>query len=497
LLNAKLAEVGKLQAEVDLLRASRGELVLPDEGKPADRPPPPDTLMRQSEGKVDGQGPLVPRRASVDEYWDLTLDEALRSALANSKVLRNLGGSLSAKGRPQSLALADFEAGLVNFIGDLERAYWDLYYNYRHLDAVQAGRDAALATWRKVHALHASSGKGGGAEKEAQLREQFMSFRAQVENSLGLLYTAESRLRYMMGLAPSDGRLIRPKDEPVTAEVRFDWKKVLPDALDGSVELRRQKWLVKQNERKVAASRKFLASRLDGQDLDGQSGVGGQLQTGPFKLTVPRGLRLASAGVRNAELVLKVSRALLQDQELDLVHQMTNAIRDLDRNYQVSVTTFNRRVAAARQVKSVEAALDVGTATLDMLLDAQRRLADAEIAYYRALVDYNVAIVQVHFRKGSLLDHNGIELVERPQPDGQSTPVRPEPSEIVGQMDGGDVSVLLIRFKPRGDEPVTEWKAEFKVKCAGYDAPAAPSSRREPHPPRPFSTPVYPMRIER
>jgi len=63
-------------------------------------------------------------------------------------------------------------------------------------------------------------------------------------------------------------------------------------------------------------------------------------------------------------------------------------------------------------VEAVQAGYDAGTVTLDMLLDAQRRLADAEIAYYRALVDYNLAILQVHFRKGSLLERNGILLAE-------------------------------------------------------------------------------------
>ncbi|HEV3023959.1 MAG TPA: TolC family protein, partial [Pirellulales bacterium] len=352
------------------------------------------------------------------------------------------------------LTLADFEAGVRNFCGDLERAYWDLYYNYRNLSAVQAGRDSALATWRKVYALYTEGVKGGEAEKEAQAREQYFLFRAQVENSLGLLYTAESRVRYMMGLAPTDGRLIRPADEPTTAEVRFDWKEILPEALNRSVELRRQRWVIKQNELKLIASRNFLLPRLDLQGLYRWRGFGDQLANyngqaynpnvttqaqgfalnrgsgslntlfgGAFQewqmginLTVPVGFRLAMSGVRNAELVLAASRALMQDQELELAHQMTNSIRDLDRNYQVSVTTFNRRVAAARQVEAVNAAYQVGTATLDMLLDAQRRLADAEIAYYRALVDYNVAILQVHYRKNSLLEYNGIQLAEGPWP---------------------------------------------------------------------------------
>ena len=36
----------------------------------------------------------------------------------------------------------------------------------------------------------------------------------------------ENRLRYLMGLAATDGRLIRPKDEPTTAKVVFDWLEV-------------------------------------------------------------------------------------------------------------------------------------------------------------------------------------------------------------------------------------------------------------------------------
>ena len=142
---------------------------------------------------------------------------------------------------------------------------------------MQAGRDSALQTWRKVYALYKNGSKGGEAEKEAQAREQYFLFRAQVENSLGLLYTAEIRMRYMMGLAPTDGRLIRPADEPTTAEVQFDWNEILPEALTRSVEVRRQKWVVKQNEYKLIASRNYLLPRLDAQALYRWRGFGDTL----------------------------------------------------------------------------------------------------------------------------------------------------------------------------------------------------------------------------
>jgi beta-lactamase regulating signal transducer with metallopeptidase domain len=386
---------------------------------------------RQVEEIDDDHEPLTLRDPEGNDLWDLSLEEAVGTALANSKVLRNLGGVLLTPVEPQSslehahsrrklilsrvalpvkpqsklnhaakvaaedskavrgekvrfilartkddIAAADIEAGLRNTLSDVERAYWDLYYNYRNLNAVQTGRDSALATWRKVHALYLTGGKGGDAEAEAQAREQYFLFRAQVENTLNLLYTAEGRLRYMMGLTPTDGRLIRPADDPTTEFVHFDWKEILPETLNSSVDLRRQRAVIKQNELKLAQA------------------------------------RLAMSGVRDAELTVAESKARLEDEELELKHKLTNALRDLDRNYHVSRTTFNRRASANRQVEAVKVKYDAGAAMVDMLLDAQRRLADAEIAYYRALVDYNLAILQVHYRKGSLLQRNGILLAE-------------------------------------------------------------------------------------
>ena len=49
-------------------------------------------------------------------------------------------------------------------------------------------------------------------------------------------------------------------------------------------------------------------------------------------------------------------------------------------------------------------------------MDAQRRLADAETTYYRGLLEYSLAIKNVHLQKGSLLDYNEVYLSEGPWP---------------------------------------------------------------------------------
>jgi hypothetical protein len=77
---------------------------------------------------------------------------------------------------------------------------------------------------------------------------------------------------------------------------------------------------------------------------------------------------------------------------------------------------MNRRIATGKQVEAVKAAFEAETVTLDLLLDAQRQRAEAEVAYFRALTDYQRGIAQVHFRKGSILEFDGVYLAEGPWP---------------------------------------------------------------------------------
>jgi outer membrane protein TolC len=334
------------------------------------------------------------------------------------------------------IAMADFEAGVRNVVSDTENAYWSLYQAYRSLDANIAGRDSALQTWRKVH-TEANFGRADAAS-EAQAREQYFLFRSRVEAALSELYRVENLLRYMMGLAATDGRLCRPIDEPTTAKLTFDWQEVNTEALARSAELRRQRWLVKRREMELIASKNFLLPRLDlngiyrwrgfGSDLlrsDGNNGPFNNayenLLTGNFQewqlgatLTVPIGFRQAMAGVRNAQLQLARERSLLQEQELELSHQLANAIRDVDRDYALSQTRFNRRAAAKRRVDAVQQTFQVGTVTVDLLLEAQRLLAEAESEYFASISGYNRSITQLHLRKGSLLEYDGVVLAEGP-----------------------------------------------------------------------------------
>ena len=330
------------------------------------------------------------------------------------------------------MSLNDFEMATRNLVADVEKAYWNLYYAYHRLNSVRSGRDAAYQTWLHTQNRAEVGDRRGSAQNLAQAEQNYFTFRQQTELAQNNLFRAESAMRYILGLTSTDGRLIRPVDDPITAPIRLDWHSILCEALFRSPELRRQKWEVKRRELELTASRNFLLPNLDleaGYRVSGAGrglvGTGGDNSYNPFNHTgwtfgltasAPFGWRREQAAVRNAQLQLARGRAILREQELELTHQLVDSYRDIHLAFQQMQTTLMAFRAASEEVRAVQSALDADHTTLDQLLQAQRRQSEAETGYYSAVIDYNLAIMTLHFRKGSLLEYNNVCLQEGPWP---------------------------------------------------------------------------------
>ena len=335
------------------------------------------------------------------------------------------------------ISLADFEAGVLRLINDVEGAYWELYFAYRALDAQVAGRESSRGTWEFANA-RVKVGRDA-PDAEASARSAYYNFSAQVNDSLSGtsgLYNTEQRLRYVMGLPPTDGRLIRPSDEPLQAEVNFDWEASLCDALTRRVEIRRQEWTIKRRELELIASRLNKRPRLDaltqyrwrglGDHLIGsnnvdngtgslsQSIVDGRFQEwqAGFDYSYAVGLRQASAAVRHAQLNLARDMTILKEQQLRISHDLSNSSRQITRSYAQLQINYNRIEADKRQAEVLQKRYEVGKDSTQFLLQAQQQLAVSTSAFYRSLVDYNLALRDFHREKGSLLAYNQVNLSE-------------------------------------------------------------------------------------
>ncbi len=337
------------------------------------------------------------------------------------------------------ISLADFEAGVLRLINDVEGAYWELYFAYRALDAQLSGRESSLKTWQRINELQKVGSRGGEADAEAQARSTYYLFESQVNDALSGtagLYTSEQRLRYMMGLPPTDGRLIKPSDEPLQAEVAFDWEGSLCDALTKRVEIRRQEWTIKRRELELIASRLNKRPRLDALTQYRWRGLGDHLlgarnpsnesaslfqsvtegnyqewQAG-FDYSYAVGLRQASAAVRHAQLNLAKDMTILKEQQLRISHDLSNASRQIARSYAQLQINYNRIEADKLQVEVLRNRYERGLINISFLLQAQQQLATSTSAFYRSLVDYNLALRDFHREKGSLLAYNQVNLSE-------------------------------------------------------------------------------------
>lgn len=364
------------------------------------------------------------------------------------------------------ISIADFEIATRQLIYDVERSYWGLYGSYRELDSVVKGRDRVLEIWRRIK-TDVDVGRSK-PEREALVREQYYEAQIAVENSLNGtpgfgssvtfnifnpitaqqpgVFGNERRLRFLIGMPNTDGKVLRPVDSPPGVHVVFDWEESLATALTRRVELRRQRWAVKRRELELVAANNFLMGRLDGVARAGIRGFGdklfgdngtpnnsafqdlsqGNLEQWELGLQYQTliGNRLGYTAVKNAELQLIRERALYRVQEDQIVHEVEGLYQELERAHSVARTSFNRRISAAQNLEPVyERFLELGErrdgqdglgVSLEFLLDAQRRSIRAEAEFYQSLVNHVISVSLMHYYRGTYLDYHNIHLAEGP-----------------------------------------------------------------------------------
>ena len=338
------------------------------------------------------------------------------------------------------MALADFEVAVHTLLHDVEQMYWQLVLAYQSFHAQSAARDEVLELWRKVDIRLSSGAAGGGRLPEAELRESYLRLESATDTALDQVYAAEAQLRRLLALPVNDGRVIRPADDPVTAEILPDWVTSLSIALAQRPELRKQKWSIKSTQLQLEAAKNALLPRLDfvgsaqvngfGDDLLGSRGdiTGNNLGNAYDRLlsgknvgwniglefSTPIGRRFAHTQARNLELELAKARTTLHQQEVEVSHELAAAFRDVDRTYLAMRSAYNRIDAALARVDAVLDRSLPDDLTLDPLLRAREGQLQAELQYLTAVTDYNTALADLHFRAARTLEVNHVSLREGP-----------------------------------------------------------------------------------
>ena len=352
------------------------------------------------------------------------------------------------------VSVTELQMGLRDYLSNVQNAYWDLYFAYENLRVKTEARDRCLDTLKNLQQLEESSVFGAEKDKVDQAKEQYFRFEEEVQNALagrllvgtrifngsgggtfqgvGGVYACERRLRMIIGTEINDGKLIYTASEPSTAPINYVWNDVVSNALMRRTELRAQQLRVEKRRLELVASRAFTKPHLDAIGAYRYRGLGDQIygtrvvsaETGNvfytpthewwagLSLAYPVGQRLANSAVRNAQLELSREQALLDEVERRVIFGISNARGECARAQEILGLATLRREAAREQYETLTSPEYRERSKFDynILLDSERRLAEADDNYLRARVQHALATKNLNFEMGTLLEALNIHL---------------------------------------------------------------------------------------
>jgi outer membrane protein TolC len=387
---------------------------------------------------------------SFSNYWETQLEAGVRQPLLqgagkqfnriagpNARPGFNFSNGIVIARMNNQISQADFEISLRSYVRDLYSAYWNLVRQYAVYDSVLQSQKLSYETWQTVLAKGKADMEGGEANKEAQARAKYYSYRREVQNALGGdggLYVAERRLRQLIGLPAVDGQLLRPTDAPVSARYVFDYDHLVARAMKGRTELRRQNTKIQQQSLRLIAAKNFLLPQMDligryrlrgfGDDLTGSGprfssayddfgSLDHQEWEFGVEMGVTAGRRQAHAAVRNAKLQLSRERVIYCEQQRMVRHQISEAFAEVSSAYYAMQSSSEQVGASRERLQASEALFEADKIQIEFLLDAQEELLRAEVQLAADQARYSLSLVEINNTSGTLLRDIGVNIAQR------------------------------------------------------------------------------------
>lgn len=413
------AEVQALRSDVRELRADINRLI---EYLKSDKSLPTQVETSQSsEARMD-QVLLMDKDKT--EFVDLTLDKCIALAFQNA-------------GQKGS------ESEQCNLKKDVHDAYWDLWAATKRIDVARNSRDNALELWRLCGDRSRVGEKDVKAEAharalykqfETQITEALYGSREPGHNPLGL-YAHEMLLRQKIGLAVTDGRLIRPTEEPIIAPFKFEWGKGRDVALRSNPRIRDIQSKINRLELALSSAKKAVRPQLDVDAFErwlkvGEESARANTNDKPYDysasdkegkriddnyaelsvrlefspLTI--GTRRALAGIRNLQVKLVSLNEQLREAELLVIDNLAKQWRKSESTFNSINDIKDQLQANVDEIKIYRDHMDQNKAQLGQVIDpmlrSEERRNRASLQYFEGIGEYRKAVFAVQWWSGSV-----------------------------------------------------------------------------------------------
>ena len=387
---------------------------------------------------------LTPQRFIENPYWDDQLKFQLTQPLLRNAGLEVNQARITIARNDTRVSVLDFRKALEDNVAELEKDYWQLE------EAEQEVRiQNTLLHQTRVTAdiLFKQAGLGGVVS-----RVQTSQAQASIRSREAVLIRARARLRDISddikrrmndpNFPVASEAVIMPADPPAETKIEFAVSEQVRTALANRLELGQQDLRISDADVALNVAINNAYPKLDlttAITLEGiyQSPKDAKHPDGDFADTfhsqweadghigwslglafeLPLGNREARAIIRRA--YLQRLQAIVQYRNLidQVTLDVTQAVREVQTTWNEMGARRQARFAQADQLSAYEDRRANGEALtstfVQLLLDAQERLADSERDEALAVASYQVAIARLERAKGTLLRYNNVVLAER------------------------------------------------------------------------------------
>lgn len=336
--------------------------------------------------------------------------------------------------RNQQISLLEFRRQVEETVAETERFYWQL---------VQAERDVRIQE-RLLQRTIDTAFILGVRNVQDVTRVQLSQANASVESRRAELIRARARVRDLSdelkrrmqdpSLPVASPVLVLPAVPPVEEPVQFDYKELIDTAFANRLELGQQQLRVDNADIASRVAKNNVLPQLNLQLQGSLQGIDGQWidavreqddfdnfsYSAALQYEIPIGNRAARAIYARAMLqrmqAIEQYRSLLAQVELEV----RQAWREVETTWNEIAATRLARFAAADALSAIEKREEglerLSPEFVQLKLDRQEFLANAERAEAQAISNYNIAISRLELSKGTLLRYNNIVLQEEQMP---------------------------------------------------------------------------------
>ncbi len=333
--------------------------------------------------------------------------------------------------RDQRISLSAFKQQVIKTVSDVEDAYLNLILART---TVEVRERLVVSSEQTYNLIVQRSDLDATKASINQALSALESRRADLHDSQRDLRDASDKLKQLMNdpaLDINGNALINPTDKPIQEPFTYNVPDCIRTALLQRPEMQQARLQIEQADIRLTVAKNDLLPQLDlslsaqANGLDNNFDRAFTSTVDPMnsidfaagiKFSIPIGNRAAEGENVQRQLERKQLIEALMNDSTQVVLDVKQELRAVFSSYDEIAIRDRVRVAAAKYFEGIIEIEDIRPRTpefLQLKLDSQQQLAQAEEALIQSIINYNLAIMGLERAKGTLLEFDQISL-ERP-----------------------------------------------------------------------------------